>query len=80
MYLEATGEEPGYSCRLVSPMLPEDGLEKCLKFSFNAYGLHPGALRVLDEISTILWQFVGHIVNSSGEATVTAKFYKCTLY
>ena len=67
MYLEATDVEPGGQCRLVSPTLPKDGSVKCLRFSFNVYGKHPGALRVLDQDSNMLWQFIGHNINSSGK-------------
>ena len=59
MYLEATNRNPGQVTRLISPNLPFFGTPKCLRFSYNVFGMHIGMLRILDQNGQVLWEHVG---------------------
>ena len=49
MYMEATDVSPGTRCVLISPIIPNYELSKCLTFQYNVYGKHSGTLIVADE-------------------------------
>ena len=62
--MEATGQNPGDRCQLLSHVLPNTGEDKCLYFDFSMKGKHPGTLVVRSHDNTQLWRKVGHIQRS----------------
>ena len=57
IYLEADDSDPGTRARIISPTIPEQGVPKCLSFSYSVFGEHVGNLRVLNEIGEEIWSF-----------------------
>ena len=55
MYAESSDKAAHSKARLISPLLPFDGAEKCLTFNYNVFGKRPSTLSVLDHSSTVLW-------------------------
>ena len=53
--------DPGKVANLISPTIPRDNLlsNKCLKFKFNAYGIHVGEFRVFDEYNKTMFHYSG---------------------
>ena len=78
MYLEATNRNPDDVTRLISPNLPFFGTPKCLRFSYNVFGMHIGMLRILDQNGQVLWEHVGvkEISKLYSIHTIVAKFPK----
>ena len=59
LLMEATGNNPGEKCILLSPNLPQDGKEKCLVFKYSIRGQHSGSLSIRTQDNDILWREVG---------------------
>ena len=59
--MEATGVRPGKVANFISATVPRDNLlsNKCLKFKFNAYGIHVGEFRVFDEFNSTMFYYGG---------------------
>ena len=55
---------PGKVANFISATVPRDNLlsNKCLKFKFNAYGIHVGEFRVFDEFDSTMFHFSGGII------------------
>ena len=56
MYTESNGQVAKAKARLISPMIPYTGNDKCLKFYYNIFGKRFGELAIKDEGDRLLWK------------------------
>lgn len=72
---------PDEYVRLLSPTFEHSGLSRCLEFSYNVYGENVGVLNIKDQVSKLLWHYVGfdvlsefHSIVINGELVKTVYF------
>ena len=59
IFTEGTNNNPSDRTRIISPRMPTNGTDKCLKFELHMFGIHSGTIKILDEYGAEIWSFTG---------------------